>query len=67
MLKFEKEQMLKERESLALAIQKLTGDKDEALKRLILVSAKLESDEDMVKSLTLQVQQLSQALQAKDK
>ena len=67
MLKFEKEQLLKERDSLALAIQKLTGEKDEALKRLILVSAKLESDEDMVKSLTLQVQQLSQALQAKDK
>jgi len=67
MLKFEKEQLLKERDSLALAIQKLAGEKDEALKRLILVSAKLESDEDIIKSLTLQVQQLSQALQAKDK
>jgi len=53
MLKFEKEQLLKERDSLALSIQKLTGEKDEALKRLILVSAKLESDEDMIKSLTL--------------
>jgi len=53
MLKLEKEQLLKERDSLALAIQTLTGEKDEALKRLILVSAKLESDEDMIKSLTL--------------
>lgn len=58
-MKFEREQLQKDRDSLALLINKLTGEKDEALQRLILVSAKLESDEDMIKSLTLQVQQLS--------